>query len=89
VNVKGQRVKAEGECESAAPHCRKGHMCYLDGAMKNIVKNDEGRNEKAKAWSDFVELVREFTQRRNVRVVGQYIARKAPNADAITTTATR
>ena len=33
------------------------------------------KDGNAKAWFDFVELVREFGRRRNVRVIGQYIAR--------------
>ena len=30
---------------------------------------------------DFVELVRELGQRRNIRVVGEYIARTPPSED--------
>jgi hypothetical protein len=49
--------------------------------MKNIVENDEGQGEKTKAWLDFVELFRELGQRRNIRVVGEYIARTPPSED--------
>jgi hypothetical protein len=45
--------------------------------MKNIREKDEN----AKAWLDFVELVREFRERRDVRVVGQYIARTPPSEE--------
>jgi hypothetical protein len=45
--------------------------------MKKIPEEDEN----AKAWLDFVELVREFGRRRNVRVIGRYIARTLPSEE--------